>query len=97
MADMAGGNTHLHKKILKESWKHNMKSIGIYKAKFVKRQKEISELIKITDKIKKYIVDNKESLLKARGEDELKIQNIVIANRPKRVNNMKRNGSWAQF
>jgi hypothetical protein len=39
----------------------------------MKRRTEIMFLIKIVDKIKKYIKDNKKDLLKRKAEDEKKI------------------------
>ena len=48
----------------------------------MKRQKEIEELQKIADKIKKYMKENKQKLLQQKSEDERKIQAIKIANNP---------------
>ena len=42
----------------------------------MKRKEEVMELVKIVDKIKKYIKDHKNELLKRKADDEKKIQYI---------------------
>ena len=58
-------------------------NISLLQEKFMKRKDEISELLKLVEKIKKYIKQNKSELLKKKGEDERKIYEIKLANKPK--------------
>ena len=44
--------------------------------KFRKRKDEIEELVKMTNKIKKYLKDNKKTLLREKGEVEKQIFRI---------------------
>lgn len=41
--------------------------------KFMKKKDQLSNLIKIVDKVKAYIKEHKKTLLKNKGEDEKKI------------------------
>lgn len=53
--------------------------------KFQKRRNELKEFLDIVEKLKSFIKKNKESLIKKKGEDEIRIYKIKRANRSSNV------------
>ena len=76
----------MRKMVQSKSSKHTFKLLGsrLFEGrdmtdvceKFMKRKREIVVLQGMTDKIKKYMKENKMLLLKNKGEDEFKITEI---------------------
>jgi len=64
--------------LIQKSRLYTGEGISKLQDKFMKRRQELLDLIKIVDKIKKYIKENKQDLLKKKSEDEKKIQDIRI-------------------
>ncbi len=51
--------------------------------KFAQRKSEVERLVSYVDKVKKYIKENKKTLLKERSEVERQIFQIQVNNNPK--------------
>ncbi|CDW81936.1 duf1765 domain containing protein [Stylonychia lemnae] len=69
--------------LLKNSRLNQGESMSKFQQKFIRRNTQIQQLVKLTDKIKAYIKSNKEKLMKQKNQDEQKIFEIKIANNPR--------------
>lgn len=60
--------------MLQESRLYSGSDITVMQNKFMKKKDQIENLLNIVDKVKSYIKENKQTLLKNKGEDEKKIK-----------------------
>lgn len=60
--------------MLQESRLYSGSDITVMQNKFMKKKDQIENLLNIVDKVKAYIKENKQTLLKNKGEDEKKIK-----------------------
>lgn len=68
--------------LLANSRLYQGENISKFQEKFMKRHQEVQHLQKLTNKIKEYMKENKQKLMKQKSQDEKKIHEIKIANNP---------------